>query len=65
MNDTAWRSELERLKAAGLYRSLRRVESIQGPVIEVDGQRLVLPQGGLQPHLPSTFRWPAVWHSGS
>ena len=41
MNDTAWRSELERLKAAGLYRSLRRVESIQGPVIEVDGQRLL------------------------
>lgn len=41
MNDAAWRSELADLKSAGLYRSLRRVDSIQGPVIEVDGRRML------------------------
>ncbi|MGD2062492.1 MAG: 8-amino-7-oxononanoate synthase [Nitrospirota bacterium] len=41
MNDAAWLAELEGLRSVGLYRSLRRVESIQGPVIEVDGQRLL------------------------
>jgi 8-amino-7-oxononanoate synthase len=41
MNEAAWLAELTALKRAGLHRSLHRVESIQGPVIDVDGRRLL------------------------
>lgn len=41
MNSGAWQAEIDALRAAGLHRSLRRVDSIQAPQIEVDGQRVL------------------------
>lgn len=34
-------SEIDRLKAAGLYRKLRRVENDQGPTLVVDGREVI------------------------
>lgn len=41
MSSGAWQTELDALRAAGLHRTLRRVDSIQAPQIEVDGRRVL------------------------
>lgn len=41
MSRDAWQAELDALRAAGLHRTLRRVDSLQAPQIEVDGRRVL------------------------
>jgi len=36
-----WQTELDALRAAGLHRTLRRIDSIQAPQIEMDGRRVL------------------------
>jgi hypothetical protein len=41
MNEDSVQNELLRLKEAGLYRALRRVEGEQGPTLILDGQEVI------------------------
>jgi len=41
MSHDSWQTELDAIRAAGLHRTLRRVDSIQAPQIEVDGRRVL------------------------
>jgi len=41
VSDRTWQTALDALRAAGLHRTLRRIDSIQAPQIEVDGRRVL------------------------
>jgi len=41
MSHDSWQTELDEIRVAGLHRTLRRVDSIQAPQIEVDGRRVL------------------------
>jgi len=41
MSQSLFETELEQIKAAGLYRHLRRVENDQGPTLRLDGREVI------------------------